>query len=316
MGDSGTSAGANDAVAAITDSSPAVSTRAWLGHGLLFLATFFTTTSFGSALVESFSGGRALDADVLLRSYSHLVQFDRGLWQGLYFSVPLLSILLAHEFGHYLECRRRRVNASLPFFLPSPLMFGTFGAFIRIRSPIYSREALFDIGIRGPLAGFAVLLPFLIAGVVLSKTSPAQPGSSVVFGSPLILLFLEHVRFPGIAAGGQVLLHPFTMAAWVGLFATALNLLPIGQLDGGHILYALGSGYWHRRVGLLVVLALIAAGFLYWPWWLWAVVMFFFGRRHILIYDARPLSRERIWLAVLALVIFVISATIVPVHGF
>lgn len=292
-----------------------VSARGWFLHALLFAVTFFTTTSFGSGLVENFRTNAPLDADMLLRGYSHLIHLDRTLWSGLWFSLPLLFILLAHEFGHYLECRRRGVDASLPFFLPSPLMFGTFGAFIRIRSPIYSREGLFDIGIKGPLAGFVALIPVLIAGLLLSKTGPAQASTASVFGSPLLLLLTEHLRFPGVPAA-HIILHPLALAAWVGLFATALNLLPIGQLDGGHILYALGSAEWHRRAGLGIVLLLALAGFLYWPWWLWAVVLFFFGRRHILIYDSTPLPRSRFVMAVFALVIFLLSVTIVPVHGF
>jgi hypothetical protein len=314
VSDPGSNAEALETTAARVASAPAISLRAWLLHGSLFLITFLTTTSFGSGLAESFRRNSPLDPEVLLDNYLRLAHLDPELWAGLYFSIPLLSILLAHELGHYLECRRRGVDASLPYFLPSPLMFGTFGAFIRIRSPIYSREALFDIGIKGPLAGFIVLLPFLVTGVWLSKLSAASAGSQVVFGSPAILAFLEHVRFPGVAAA-HIVLHPIAVAAWVGLFATALNLLPIGQLDGGHILYSVGGSYLHRRIGLAVVALLALAGFFYWPWWLWSAVMFFFGRRHLLIYDTTPISRPRLALASLAFLIFVLSATIVPVHG-
>jgi hypothetical protein len=285
----------------------------WWLNAALFIATFLTTTAFGSAVVESFARKHALTIDFLIEGYRRLLRFDGHIWTGLTFSVPLLTILLAHELGHYLECRRRNVDASLPYFLPSPSLFGTFGAFIRIRSPIYSREGLFDIGIKGPLAGFVVLLPLLIAGVVLSKTSALPPsGDSIVFGTPLILRLAEYLRFPG-APASQILLHPIAIAAWAGLFATALNLLPIGQLDGGHIVYAFGVERWHRRSSLAFVLVLVVAGFFYWPWWLWAVASFFFYRRHPLVYDNTPLTGWRLLLGLAALIVFVLSVTAVPI---
>ncbi|MDQ2844165.1 MAG: site-2 protease family protein [Acidobacteriota bacterium] len=288
----------------------------WAIHALLFLATFLTTTAFGSALADSFSRQRPLNIDSVVDCYVRLAHLDRAIWQGLCFSLPLLAILLAHELGHYLECRRRGVDASLPYFLPSPSLFGTFGAFIRIRSPIYSREGLFDIGIGGPLAGFIVLLPFLIAGAMLSKTTSAPvPADSIIFGTPLLLRLVEVFRFP-LTPAPRILLHPTAISAWAGLFATALNLLPIGQLDGGHILYALGAEQWHKRVGFGFVFLLAIAGFLYWPWWIWGGVMFLFGRRHPLVYDNTPLSTGRVFLCVAALIIFVLSATIVPVRSF
>ena len=286
-------------------------------HGALLSVTLLTTTSFGSVLNEAFSAGRALDSNLLMNGYVRLVHMDPTLWAGLSFSLPLLAILLAHEFGHYLECRRRGIDASLPYFLPSPFLLGTFGAVIRIRAPIYRREALFDIGVGGPIAGFVVILPALVAGLVLSKAGSvtAGGGEALTFSAPLIMRLIEHWVFPGLPEA-RILLHPTAVAAWAGLFATAINLLPIGQLDGGHILYAVGSAHWHRRIGLAFVILLAAAGFLYWPWWIWAVVMFFFGRRHILIYDSTPLSKGRLCLSIVALAILVLSATFVPTHGF
>jgi membrane-associated protease RseP (regulator of RpoE activity) len=289
--------------------------RTWWVNALLFVATLLTSTAFGSGLVESFTRNRPLDLDIAADGWLRLVRLDPRIWTGLVFSAPLLAILLAHELGHYLECRRRNVDASLPYFLPSPSLFGTFGAFIRIRSPIYHREGLFDIGVRGPLAGFVMLLPFLVSGVAVSKVARPFASGSIVFGTPLILHLLEQIMFPGVPAG-QIILHPMAMAAWGGLFATALNLLPIGQLDGGHILYALGSERWHRRVSLAFVCLLVAAGFFYWPWWIWGIVMFFFGRRHPLVYDSTPLSRGRVLLCFVALVIFLVSVTVVPVRSF
>ena len=144
MSDSGSNAEALEPPAGVAGSS-SLSVRTWILHGSLFLVTFLTTTSFGSGLAQSFRSNRPLEGDVLLDNYRRLVHLDATLWSGLVFSVPLLAILLAHEMGHYLECRRRGLADNLPYFLPSPLMFGTFGAFIRVRSPIYSREGLFEL---------------------------------------------------------------------------------------------------------------------------------------------------------------------------
>ena len=193
------------------------------------------------------------------------------LLRGLPFSLTLMTILLAHEFGHYLACVYYRVDASLPYFLPSPTLIGTFGAFIRIRSPIYSKRVLFDIGIAGPLAGFVFLLPALAIGLAFSKVIPgiAHQGS-VQFGTPPVQWLLEQAIFPGVAPG-DIYLHPVARAAWVGVFATALNLLPIGQLDGGHILYAL-VGERHKLVSKVVIALLVPLGIFFWwagssgPW--------------------------------------------------
>jgi membrane-associated protease RseP (regulator of RpoE activity) len=288
--------------------------RRWWLNLLLFLLTFITTTIFGAAMERSFSLGQPLDVDRLWESYVGFAHGDRQLWQGLLFSAPLLLILSAHEFGHYLECRKWRVDASLPYFLPSPTLFGTLGAFIRIRSPIYSRKGLFDIGIAGPLAGFAVLLPFLIAGVVLSHPMAQPVQGPFVFGTPLVLRIFEWVRF-GDLDSPRILLHPVAMAGWAGLLATAMNLLPMGQLDGGHILYAVFGERGHRLVSFGVVVLLALLGFLYWPWWFWALVTFFLFRRHPLVYDRTPLTRDRLVLCVVALLVFLLSASIVPIRA-
>ncbi len=287
--------------------------QGWWLNLLLFLLTFVSTTVFGYALVQAFSLGRPLDVASVFSGYTELVRGDSHVWAGLQFSIPLLLILLAHEFGHYLDCRRWRVDASLPYFLPSPTLFGTCGAFIRIRSPIYSRKALFDIGVSGPVAGFLVLLPFLIAGVLLSRITPVGVHQArFIFGTPLVLRALELIRFPH-APSIYISLHPMAMAAWAGLLATAINLLPMGQLDGGHILYAVLGERWHRYVTHAFIAVLVGLGFFYWAWWVWAALLFLFGRRHPLVYDQTPLSRGRIWLAVAALAMFVLSISLVPV---
>ncbi|MBV8551029.1 MAG: site-2 protease family protein [Acidobacteriaceae bacterium] len=282
-------------------------------HALLFIATLITTTVFGYALVQAFAMHRPLDPEHILEGYALLGHLDPRLSSGLSFSLPLLLILLSHEFGHYFECRRRGLDASLPYFLPSPTLFGTCGAFIRIRSPFYTREGLFDVGIAGPIAGFLALIPFLFLGVALSQVSPVPVNGQVEFGTPLVLHMVEAVFFRGVPVS-RILLHPMAMAALGGLFATAINLLPMGQLDGGHILYAVVGARWHRIITTALTVVLAILGFFYWPWWIWAVIMFLFGRRHPLTYDRTPVSPARLVLCAAALMMFVLSVSLIPVR--
>lgn len=286
--------------------------RSYALHGLLLLLTFLSTTAFGAALADAFHSGQALGANGFYEGYLQLARLQRGFWAGLSFSIPLLTILLAHELGHYVACRRWRVDASLPYFLPSPTLLGTFGAFIRIRSPIYTRKILFDVGVSGPLAGFVVLLPVLALGVAFSRLAPGTLHGDFLFSTPLLLRVAEWIRF-GSVAPRSILLHPMAMAAWAGLLATAINLLPMGQLDGGHILYSILGERGHRAVSTIVVGVLLLLGFLYWPWWGWAVLMFFFGRRHPLVYDSTPLRGRRLWFGVAALLVLALSLSVIPV---
>jgi membrane-associated protease RseP (regulator of RpoE activity) len=195
-------------------------------------------------------------------------------------------------------------------------LIGTFGAFIRIRAPILSRSQLFDVGIAGPLAGFAVLVPALGIGLAYSKVLPgiAEQGD-LVFGSPLLVWLASQLVFPGVNSA-DIYLHPIARAAWVGLLATALNLLPIGQLDGGHILYSF-FGAQHRRLSQIfaVVLAAIGAIFGWLGWILWGGFFLWTGLRHPPIYDKTPVGGGRIRLAALALLILALSFTPVPVRG-
>jgi membrane-associated protease RseP (regulator of RpoE activity) len=288
--------------------------RLWWANLSLFILTLITTTIFGFVLFESFTAGKPFDVDVLMDAYARFARRDPAIWSGLSFSGPLLLILLAHEFGHYFTCVRRNVDASLPYFLPSPLFFGTFGAFIRIRSPIYTRKSLFDIGFAGPLAGFIVLVPFLIAGVSMSRVvHGAAAQASFVSSPPLALRFAEWLKFPH-AASGDILLHPVAVAAWAGLLATAFNLLPMGQLDGGHILYAVFGQRGHRWVSFVVIGLLALLGRIWPGWWLWAAVMFFLGRRHPLVYDSTPLFARRLLLGSVALALLAICFSIEPIR--
>jgi len=237
------------------------------------------------------------------------------LLSGLSFSLALMTILLAHELGHYFACLYYQIDASLPYFLPFPSPIGTLGAFIRIRSPIYTMRALFDVGVAGPLAGFVMLLPALLIGMAHSKIVPGiGTRGDMIFGVPGIQQALEWFFFPGVASS-DIYLHPVGRAAWVGTLATALNLLPIGQLDGGHIVYAF-AGRWHKLLSRVFVLSLVPLAFFAhtWSWLVWAVLLFFFALRHPVICDVSPLGVRRIVLGLLALVIFLLTFTVVPLR--
>lgn len=304
-------------VAESKHSRPPLFTRASLWQGVasvaLLLVTLITTTAFGYNVVGSYRAGHLLHLDDLLAGYQVLWHHDPTFWRGLYFSGPLLAILLSHELGHYIACRNNGVEATLPFFLPSPFLLGTFGAFIRIRSPIYSRKQLFDIGVSGPIAGFLMILPFLILGSAWSKPIHGTVSEdTLAFGLPLAMRLSQWLTH------GSVLeisvLHPFAVASWAGMLATAMNLLPMGQLDGGHIVYAAAGERWHKWLSAGFLLVLAALGFAYWAWWFWAVAMFFIGRRHPLVYDRTPINGARMSLAVCAGVLLVLCIAAVPVH--
>ncbi len=275
-------------------------TAAWKGWPLnlaLFLATLFTTLFVG-AMME---GAQPLTAPA-------------SLLLGVPFSASLLLILGFHELGHYLTARAYGVQVSLPYFVPLPLPpMGTMGAIIRMRSPIPNRKVLFDIGIAGPLLGLVLAVPVLIIGLMLS---PVKPPSGVVLqeGNSLAYLFLKWLVKGPMPDGYDVILHPMALAGWLGFFVTALNLMPLSQLDGGHIVYAvLGRGY--RRIvwlflGCLVLLFLITR----WQGWLvWVVLAVVLGLRHPPpLDDLTPLDPPRRILAILALLLLVVLITPLP----
>jgi membrane-associated protease RseP (regulator of RpoE activity) len=245
--------------------------------------------------------------------------------------MSLLGILTAHELGHYILCVRRKVLATLPFFIPAPTLIGTLGAFIRIKSPIQNRADLFDIGIAGPIAGFAVAVPVMIYGLLASKlltgdaaaaaaasvASPNAANGSMLLGFPLIFK-LAHWVMAGLGSKAAIAqapvsalyLHPMAMAAWVGMLATSLNLLPGGQLDGGHIIFAFNPRL-HRPVSLLSILILLPLSWFYWAGWLlWAVVLRFTGSRHPDVPLLPSLDAKRRVLAFFALIMLVL--TLIP----
>jgi membrane-associated protease RseP (regulator of RpoE activity) len=285
--------------------------RYWL-YCLLFALTLLTTTIVGAAMQMDFDRNLPFDVESSLGLYLAFWRHPAGLLQGLPYSLTLLATLLAHEFGHYLAAMYHRVDASLPYFMPSPLL-GTFGAFIRVRSPIYSKRVLFDIGIAGPLAGFVFLLPVLGVGLAFSKVIPgiAHQGS-LHFGAPLLEWLMESAIFPG-AKAADVYLHPVARAAWVGMFATAMNLLPIGQLDGGHIYYSFFPRS-HKMVSKVLCFVLLPLGYFFWQGWiLLGLLLLFLGRRHPAIDDPTEISPGRRKLGWLALIIFILCFIYDPI---
>ena len=293
--------------------------RYWL-HGFLLLLTIFTTLIVGSRLQWEFLNGLPPFFDNNIFPLKWALQ-GRHLLLGIPFSLTLMLILLAHEMGHYVYCVKYRVAATLPFFIPFPTLFGTFGAFIRIRSPLGSRAALFDIGIAGPIAGFAVALPVLIMSLGLSHVAPAGAAPpDIQFGYPVVFRFVQQVL---VASGhaheiasvplSRLYLHPVAIAAWVGMFATSLNLLPGGQLDGGHIVFSI-SPRAHKTVSNLTILALIPMAVYFWAGWLlWAVLLRLSGARHPAVPLWPEITRGRRALAIFAVIMLTLTLTPTPI---
>ena len=247
---------------------------------------------------------------------------DVRLLKGLPFAVSLLSILLAHEFGHYIAARRLGAAASLPYFIPLPTIlpyffspFGTMGAVIVTRAPTVNRRALLAIGVAGPLAGLVLAVPILAFGLSLSQVQPLPPGQFYFQeGNSLLYLAIKFLVFGRILPSGgvDVSLHPVAFAGWAGLLVTAFNLIPAGQLDGGHIVYAL-LGERARAVTALVIVALLALGLVWTGWWLWALLIAVFGQVHVMPLDTiTRLDRPRQVLAVLIVILFIFIFTPIP----
>jgi len=286
--------------------------RRWR-HVVLFLLTIASTLLVGAEHFASFYadfGNRQID----LSGIGFLLS-------GLWYSASILAILGAHEFGHYYACKYYGVDASLPYFLPAPLpLTGTLGAFIRIRQPIPGKRELFDIGIAGPIAGFLIAVPVLLLGMSLSRVTPLPSDTSgfVELGEPLLFKAVAWLMWGTPPDGYSINMHPMAFAAWFGLLATALNLFPIGQLDGGHISYAV-LGRKSTFVTLGTVAALIGLTFVSSSWLVWTaltvVMLLAFGPRHPRTVDENiPLDRGRVWLAVFALVMFVVCFTPAPIE--
>ncbi len=291
---------------------PKFQDRIWR-HVLLFVVTVLTTTVVGADHYGNF-----------LSEFGRIhVAFEWPLlWQGLWYSGTLLLILGAHEMGHYLLCRRYNVDATLPFFIPAPLpLTGTLGAVIRIREAFPNRTVLFDIGVAGPLFGFAVLVPALLLGMSLSSVVPAPTeGTGLSLGEPLLFRWATHAVFGTIAGGYTVNMHPMVFAAWFGMLATALNLLPFGQLDGGHITYAT-LGRFSTPISIATVAVAVFMTFVTTSWMFMTLMMlamlFFLGPRHPSVIDEyHPLGRGRVLIALLALAILIVCFTPVPIEPY
>ena len=242
----------------------------------------------------------------------------RRLLEGIPFSFTLLAILGTHEFGHYFTARAYGASVSLPYFIPAPppLLFGTLGAIIRMRSPARDRNSLFDIAAAGPLAGLVVALPALWIGLRWSKVGAVPAGGSVAFGDSLLLRFMTWLSFGTLPPGHDVFVHPVALAGWVGLFVTALNLIPVGQLDGGRIAYAL-FGARHRQISIATFVALLALGAVTGAgnWFVWAfLLLFVMGFHHQPpLDDVSPLSPGRYAVGVLCLLLLIILIPPVPI---
>jgi membrane-associated protease RseP (regulator of RpoE activity) len=302
--------------------------REWLIHCSLFFITFISTTFAGIVLaspnlpVNEPAVSGLIGYVVYVPQYyfsmvvtllAYAIAHPAILIDGLTFSGALLAILTAHEMGHYVACRRYGVAATLPYFIPAPPLFlaGTFGAFIKMKSPIPTRRALFDIGLAGPIAGFVALLPIAVIGVLTLQPAPVYEGGAVIFNDPLL------IRFIGKLAGinlTDAMPNPFYMAAWIGLLVTSLNLMPVGQLDGGHGTFALFGDRAHRRIGIIAfgTMAVMAAlGFIWYAspsGFLYTVLLaVMFKVKHPAPQIHEPLGTKRVVVAVITLIVFALS---------
>lgn len=261
-------------------------------HIILFILTFFST----------------LVAGALQKGINIIVQPERII-EGLPFSGTLMTILLFHEFSHYIASKKHHTKATLPYFIPAPSLIGTFGAFIKMKSPIITRRALIDIGASGPIAGFIISVIASAIGLSMSEIAQTENISGAVkLGDSLLFSFLSNTIIGSMPPNHDIVLHPVAFAGWIGLFVTSLNLLPIGQLDGGHIAYAI-LGKRHKYLSIVLVAVLAILGIFYWEGWaLWAILMLILGIKHPpVIYWEVPLNQKRRVIGILAFIIFIIT---------
>lgn len=263
----------------------------------LFIITIFTTILAGTVL----SG----------KDPFHNL---RNLIYGIPFSFTLLLILGSHEFGHYFACKRLGIKATLPFFIPAPFLLGTFGAVIKIKSPIPDRKGLMEVGAAGPLMGLIFAIPATIIGIKLSSTGlvTKEPGM-ISMGNSLLFWFLTKISIQTPAPGYDILLHPVAFAGWVGLFITSMNLLPIGQLDGGHISYSL-FGRAHKVIGIIMVGLMIILG-IKWPgWFMWALLVTLLGIKHPPpLNDTETIDTKHRMIGILSFCVFIITFIPCPI---
>jgi membrane-associated protease RseP (regulator of RpoE activity) len=276
--------GEDDVLTAIPVLPKTGAQRAWINVALA-LATLLTTMLAGASLAGV-----------------NVLRNPAGILAGLPFALTLMGVLGSHELGHYFMGRWHKVRVTLPYFIPVPAFLGTFGAFIQMRDPIRNRQQLFDVGFAGPIVGFVVAVPLLMIGLLLPPTG----ASSLMIGDSLLTGWLSDLLRPGWL--GFAGLHPVALAAYFGILLTGVNLLPAGQLDGGHIAYAL-FGRLARPLGFAVIVLLLVLGFFFWQgWYLWAALIFFTGLRHPSpLDDITPLDNGRRLIAIGALALFVVT---------
>ena len=269
-------------------------------HLVLFLATVATTI---------IAGALHLGVDPFVDPWQ--------LYRGIPFSFTLLLILGTHEMGHYLVSRKHFLDVTLPYFIPAPpipFLIGTFGAFIRIRSPMQDKRALLDVGCAGPLTGVLIAVPVLLVGLNLSTVNLLPGGThGLVLGEPLLFQLLSWLTFGPLPKEANIVLHPVAFAGWIGLLVTALNLIPVGQLDGGHVAYALFPVH-HRRISLTCLFLLVICGLWFWQGWLmWALLLYLLGFRHPPPYHSWvPLDGPRRLLGFITILVFILTFTPTP----
>lgn len=265
----------------------------WL-HLVLFIATFLSTLAVGALQVQPIE---------------NITKDPSKILKGLPFSLTLMLILLCHELSHYIASKKHHIKATLPYFIPAPTLIGTMGAFIKIKSPITTRMALIDIGASGPIAGFIISLIATLIGLPLSQVVLTKGiKDSLALGDSLLFSLLSRLILGEIPDSYDVLLHPIAFAGWIGFFVTALNLIPIGQLDGGHIAYAI-MGEKHIHISKVLVPVLIVLGFFLWEGWIiWGVLLLILGLRHPpVLYWETPLDKNRRSIGWITAIIFIIT---------
>jgi membrane-associated protease RseP (regulator of RpoE activity) len=262
-------------------------------HTALFLLTFLSM----------------LVAGALLQKGIDIFSEPWRLVEGLPFALTLMIILLSHELSHFFMSKKHHTKATLPYFIPAPSLIGTFGAFIKMKSPIVTRKALIDIGASGPIAGFVLSVGAAVAGLSYSTVVPAaETSGGLSLGDSILFSLLSRLVMGTLPASHDILLHPVAFAGWIGLFVTSLNLIPIGQLDGGHIAYAFLRER-HRNLSIALVAMLLLLGLLFWEIWaVWGVLMIVLGLKHPpVIYWEVPLDRKRKFLGALSFIIFIVT---------
>ena len=266
-------------------------------HLLLFIATSISTLAAGA----SWAG---ID---LLKEPQRIVE-------GFPFAGTLMIILLVHELSHYIASTRHGIKATLPYFIPAPVGFGTLGAFIKMKSPIITRKALIDVGASGPISGFVVSVIACAAGLYLSKVIPITGAESMLtLGDSILFKLLSGIIIGITPDNADILLHPIAFAGWIGLFITSLNLIPVGQLDGGHIAYAF-LGDRHKKLSIVLIVTLGVMAIVFWPGWaIWAGLMLILGIKHPpVLYWEEPLDGRRRITGIISLIIFFITFVPAP----